>query len=214
MDPLISDKLDMNSSHGGKCDPAHHDARADGSSPSRAGARGRGAQRWAQRAAAQVPTQPRPGDPSWCLLVHILGKIPLRGPCPPLLPLPRPLGLACPACRTRWCLPLSVSARGDGAVPPGRCLLRSPQAQQCLKDPPGTPGHGEVMCSDWESPDMGENRCWGCWAEGNRWGWAQSTGAHSSPRAAPGAAAGAVLAWEPFSPFLWAPQLGPGSSDG
>lgn len=139
MDPLISDKLDMNSSHGGKCDPAHHDARADGSSPSRAGARGRGAQRWAQRAAAQVPTQPRPGDPSWCLLVHILGKIPLRGPCPPLLPLPRPLGLACPARRTRWCLPLSVSARGDGAVPPGRCLLQSPQAQQCLKDPPRHP---------------------------------------------------------------------------
>lgn len=36
----------------------------------------------------------QPGDPSWCLLVDILGKIPLRGPCPPLLPL-----LPCPTPR-------------------------------------------------------------------------------------------------------------------
>lgn len=76
MDLLISNKLDTNFSHEGKCDPAHrvrHPCRQEAPLP------GRGCEdeepsaglgRRAQRAAVQGLTQPRPGNPtgaSWFL---------------------------------------------------------------------------------------------------------------------------------------------------
>lgn len=169
----------------------------------------------------------QPGDPSWCLLVHILGKIPLRGPCPPLqplLPLPRPLGLACPTCRTRWCLPLSVSAHGDGAVPPGRCLLRNPQTR--LPNPwcgavprdgvcalPHSPmwragwgqREGDVSFGSprWHPGPLGMEASGGAGTPLGIWGWvwAAGPGAPAPPRAAP-------APW----PLLFPPERGRGAA--